>query len=245
MTRRTRVATMPARVEEAQVFAVPEPEFTDTWHPVSHRKVALAVQEAVVSTGMEITAKDYTLAQNGANLFASYKLSKGTNGISWMVGFRNSLCKRFPVGMVAGTTVMVCSNLMFSGKFLEFHKHTASMDEALLNELATNAMNKLVNYLTVLGEWQEDLKELVVDSGDFKKISFDLLYQGAIPPSKFMTEYLPNYDEEKKLNGESLYSVHGAVTRTLRGGSLFNISDRTAPLNKVIDVYAKQYKEAA
>lgn len=236
----SRADRLPVRVDEAQVLAVREPEFTDSWHPVSHAKVIEAINKATSNAGLEIAEKHYTLAQEGLNCFASYVLSEGTNGIKWMCGWRNSLCKKFSVGMVAGTTVVVCSNMMFSGKFLEFHKHTAQMDEDLLFSLATSAMEKLVVNLTAIGEWQENLKAMSVDDGLFKKISFDLLYNGAIPPSSFLTKYLPAFDEERNLNGDTLYSVHGAVTRLLRDSSLFNISSRTSPLNKVIDAYAQK-----
>jgi len=228
------------RVDEATVFGIPEPEFTRTWHPVAHQKVATAVINAVEKTGMEIVRREYSIAQKGMLCFAAYTLSNKFNGGEWMIGWRNALNKMLSVGMVAGTKITICDNLMFSGKFLEFHKHSAKMDNDLLTVLSTRAMEKTVVYLEKLGEWQGGLKEVAVNTNEFKQLSYDLMYEGAILPSQFITKFLPAYDEEKKLNGESLYSVHGAVTRTLRGSSLFSVSERSVPLNKVIDQFARE-----
>jgi hypothetical protein len=68
------------RTTEEVVAAVPEPTWTDTWHPVAHKHIISSLNKAIKATGIEIVDKRYTLSANGANVFSSWILELGAYG---------------------------------------------------------------------------------------------------------------------------------------------------------------------
>lgn len=225
-------------ITDYEVRAVQEPEFTKSWHPVSHGKVIDAMELAVSKMGIQIIDKKYSLNKSGLNMFGTWQLEQNKNGISWMIGLRNSMCKAFAVGICAGTNVISCSNMMFSGEFIEFRRHTSGVDLEELRLLSERALSGIQIRLLNLTAWHNNLKDFALREEEFKILTFNAMKKGVIAPSKF-EKFLECHDEEYKLNGQSLYSFHGACTRLVREQSLFNIADRTNNLIEVCDDYIK------
>ena len=143
------------RVDEQAIRAVPEPEWTPTWHPVSHGKVLDALDLAVKETGMDVVGSHYSLSgEQGQNLFGTWTLDREDNGMRWMVGFRNSLNKNLALGVCAGNHVISCSNMMFKGDdFIAFRRHSGGLDWDELVELAKRAMEGLIEKMKKLATW--------------------------------------------------------------------------------------------
>lgn len=209
--------------EESVVRSVPEPQFTNTWHPVSHGKVIDTMELAVKEAGMEVTKRRYSLQNAGMNMFGTWHIGHQTNGSGWMIGLRNSMNKAFAIGICAGTNVFVCSNMIFKGEFIEFRRHTRGVDLEELRYLSISAVDGIIEHLQELEVWQQDLKNHSLPQEDFKILTFDAMEKGVIAPSKFTT-FLDHHEEELKLNDQSLYTFHGGITRLIRDNSLFNIA---------------------
>ena len=228
------------RVTEEAVRAVPEPRFTDSWHPMAHYKVLDVLDSAITSTGIEIVKKNYSLSADKTNVFWTWTLSQVENGLQWMVGGRNSISKCFALGITAGNWITVCSNMNISGDYLEFRRHTGHLDYNELQELIGRAMTKLIDRLTELTRWHIGLKEypLYENSYSFKALTFDAMRAGAFPSSKFK-EFLTCIEEERMVDSDhfSLYNFHGACTRLMRENSLFNIAHRSVNIKTVLDDY--------
>ena len=235
-----------SRVSEAEVRAVPEPEFTNTWHPLSHDKVLTAIEKAVKVSQIPVIKKEYSLNKDGNNMFGVWNLDVRDNGISWAMGIRNSLNKKFAVGVCAGTHVMVCDNLAFTGQFIEFHRHTSSLDMAELDALASRAIAGVTEKMNIFTEWHMNLKNFNLYNDVFKVLTFESMKQGVFSPSKFR-KFLDCYDEEnvQTENSESLYAFYGAVTRLMRGESLFQVQRESDKLNQVIDDYMGLHPDQA
>lgn len=62
------------RVSEADVMAVPEPAFTETWHPVAHARVLKALEEAASRIELGIKDRAYSMSKNGELMFGSWQL---------------------------------------------------------------------------------------------------------------------------------------------------------------------------
>ena len=239
-------------VSEAEVIAVPEPEFTKTWHPVSHGKIINQVEQAVKEKGLSIVNRQYSLNSTGANMFGVWELDETQNGKAWSIGLRNSMSKMFAVGICAGLKVFVCDNLAFAGDFVEFRKHTSGLDMDELMILSMNALEKTTKRLTALNEWHNSLNEFEIDQNIFKRLTFDAMVAGVFPPSKFGS-FLECWEEENSIAmgdaslnivPESLYTFHAANTRLMRGTSLFNVSDRNNKLVATIDSHVESIKHS-
>ncbi len=226
------------RVSEEMVKAVPEPQWTKSWHPVSHAKVITTLQEAVEETGMNIVDKIYTLNGHGSQLFGAWTLDKEDVGIRWMVGFRNSLDKSLALGICAGTHVTACANMVFSGDdFIEFRRHTASLELEQLRMLAGRAVDGLVVKMEDLTGWIKALRERPMSEHQFKILTFEAMKQDVLPARSF-GKFLECYAKEQETSPDTsgtLYQFNGAATRLLRDSSLFTINDRTTRLRNFLN----------
>jgi len=230
------------RIGEDHVRAVPEPEWTDTWHPVAHFKVLDALDIILKVQGIGIINKVFTLNKSGVNLFGTYILDCGENS-KYMIGFRNSLAKLFSLGFCAGNHVTVCSNMMFSGQFMDFRRHTGGLNWEELLYFTETAFQKVFEIMGKLKEWQENLKNKDMKENEFKILTFNAIQQGALLPSKF-NEFISSFEnqgiQEKEFKN-TLHQFHGGFTRMLRNESLFNISYRTPLIKNLLDEWIENY----
>lgn len=221
-------------VTENEVRSVPPVAPTSTWNPIHHSKVIDAVNYAIADAGLGIKSKRFELSTSGGNLFASYRLDQGKEGVDWQIGFRNSVEKKFAVGITAGTFTIVCSNLMFSGDYVEFRKHTKGLDMDELKSLAHRAIDTTTQKLQVLETWQSGLRMVPLLQNSMRALTFEAMHRDAFPASRFH-RFLDAYSTEQAINGPTLLSFFGAVTRTIRDQSLTQISKRSVILNQLMD----------
>lgn len=223
------------KVHELEVLRVPEPEFTSTWHPVSHARVINAFQVALWDQGINIMDKEYSLSNDGKQMFASWKLDIHIAGHALTAVFRNSLAKKFRVTYGAGITTFVCDNLCIDGNFLTHRKHTGLLDDSILDEMAGETALSLVPQMQKFAQRTESLREIWLLPEDFKTLTYDAMVSGAVPPSQFKA-FLGAYKEELEIdNDETLYAFNAAATRLMRGGSLFSISAKNSALFHVVE----------
>jgi hypothetical protein len=228
-----------ARITKQEIMAIESPERTKTWNPISHGEVIRSIEDVVEKNGIGVMSESYSTTNNGRNMFGTMTLDAplGNNAYT-MIGFRNSIMKKFAVGLCCGTDVTVCSNLMFSGEYMEFRKHTSGLDYDQLLNIATIAFEDAFKQSKQLYDWQESLRHVDFQEEDMKAITFDSLKAGVIAPNRFK-RFLECYDEEleltKKENG--LYEFHGAVTRMNKAHNLFTVAGRTSKLNCMCEDY--------
>lgn len=228
------------RVSEAEVKAVVAPERTRSWNPMPHGTIIDALDMAVEKHGLAIKNKEYTLAANGNKLFGSWDIDSGKSDRNWAFGFRNSIDKSMALGMTAGTNILVCSNMCFSGEYIQFRKHTGGLTMDELIWMADKAIEVTMQKSIEFDGWHQGLKEIELTSAQAKCFAFDCMQEGVFPPSKFKA-YIEACTEEIQLTrARSLYTYHGAVTRLHRDSSLFNVADSTRKLVGLCDDYRKK-----
>lgn len=235
---------------ETEVMAVPEPEFTSSWHPVSHRRVITALSRAVEDHGMGVESKNYSMNDAGTRMFGSWNLDVGNGQIGYVLGFRNAIDKSMKIGVCSGTNAFVCSNMMFSGDFIAFAMHTSGLTDDRLTELADEALRGAVDDMRRLHEWQKSLHEIYVPQADYKGLVYDMVTRNVFSGGQ-IKNYLTCLDEEKALRrGHSLdgvtnlYNIHGAATRLMRTWNLLRTSEATKNLNAVCDDYIEMKRVA-
>lgn len=231
------------RCTEVEVLAVPEPEWTKTFHPIAHSKVLWALENAVHEIGLDVKDRQYSLSSNGAKMFGTWALDLGTPTTGYELGFRNGHDTTMALGICAGTHVFVCDNLCFSGEFITLRRHTGGLDLDEVQKLTYKAVEGAVVEMEKLVQWQEGMQEIYVPKYDFKQLAFDMVAEGVFGPSKLM-RYVEAVEEEIKIShrgvldgARSLYTVHGGATRLLRESSLEMVAAATKKLNGICDDY--------
>ena len=242
------------RVEESVLRAIPAPEWTPTWHPVSHGQLIDATGAAVKEMGIDVVSKLYSMNKTGTKMFACWNLDLGNGEVGYALGFRHAINRTMRIGYVAGTNVFVCDNMCFSGSSILFRMHTGGLDMDSLQVTAKKALEGSVIEMEKLHEWQEGLHEIYVPKRDLKEIVFDFATEGVFSGGQ-ISNYLSCLEEEKEIRIHSargrrmdgsttLYTVHGAATRLMRKWNMIRSSSATAKLNQICDDYI-EYKRAA
>lgn len=230
-------------------IAVPEPEFTKTWSPVGHGRIINHVDQALETMGIAVRGEQFTLTRGGKNLFAAYTLDLGRDDVHYNLGFRNAIDKRFALGFCSGTHIMVCSNMMFTGDWVERQVHDHRLTEERLVELVDGALGGAIVEMEKVIEWHEGLKEVWLPKRDFKEMTFDLMNRGAFSPSNF-NNFLGSVADEVKTNDTGrtdvsvteldkirLFDVHGGVTRLARSWNTERQMTSSRAANQVADDY--------
>ena len=73
--------------DESAVIAIPEPEWTKTWHPTSHSRVINAVTNVLEEKGIGVKSKYYSLTKDGNKLPPAFAYA-GPECIFQQLGFR-------------------------------------------------------------------------------------------------------------------------------------------------------------
>lgn len=229
------------RLMRNEVMAIPAPEFTNTWHPVSHKEVIESLDYLLKAKGVGVVQEIYSTKSNGQNLFGTWVLDIERNGKHIQLGFRNSIKKTFAVGICAGTFVVVCSNMQFKGEFIEFRKHTSGLNYEELLQLGDRAFEQVIDQGNKAIEWHERLHSINLDTTGLKCITYDAMEKGILAPTRF-NQFQQAYQEEIELtkNEGSLYEFHAAITRMNRDLNLFTVDNRTRALADLCDTYINQ-----
>ena len=151
-------------VDRQTVALVDTPIGTESWKPVPHIEVIEAVTQVVKAHKWEITEEQFGLARDGQKLFGVMKINK-TSSMDWTrcIGLRNSHDKSFSVGLTAGISVMVCSNMAFGGTTIIKRRHTSRIE---LAQLVDVAVNELENEFLMLEKVCEEMKVLYLNDDD-------------------------------------------------------------------------------
>jgi len=220
-------------VTEAEVIAVPDVPWTKSFHPIPHKDFVKVMEEAVTAVGIGITEKQYILNNNGMKMFSVWQLDQGDSAMKWSIGLRNSTDKSLSLGIVAGSTVLVCSNLAFSGEFLAFRKHTSGLDIDTLAFMAFRAVRQMIPRLKQFQLWHHGLRNYSLADVDMKILLVKIMTDSVIPASKFhsFNELYHNvYDN-------TLWGFHEACTDVLKGSNLLALPKKNLLLNRAINSY--------
>ena len=151
-------------VDRNEIALVPTPTATESWKPVPHMEVIEAVTDVVKAHDWQILEESFGLAREGQKLFGVMRINKSSSpDWSRCIGLRNSHDKSFAVGLTAGISVRVCSNLCFGGTAVIKRRHTSRIE---LTELVDIAVNELENEFLMLETVCEDLKVIYLKNDD-------------------------------------------------------------------------------
>jgi len=114
---------------KADLASIPVPEPTESYQPVPYDRFVEEVELHVPRFGLTIAASQFALAREGRQMFGVLTCTNGhANGdYALAIGLRSSYDRSLSVGLVAGTRVLCCDNLAFSGEVQMHRKHTANV----------------------------------------------------------------------------------------------------------------------
>lgn len=220
------------------VYDVPTPASTRTWHPIPHFDLLCLVENILQRNHLRIVEEAHSLTHDGTRYFGLLQVENGHrhDEFSWVLGLRNTHDKTFSAGIVTGTQVFVCDNLSFSGEVRLSRKHTKFILRDL-PQLTVTAIQKL------LARWYsvEDRYNAYRDYQLSHEQVHDLLIRavdtGVCPVTTL--PYVLNHWREPKhevFAAPNAWSLFNAFTEALKG-HLHLLPQRTIALHGMMDSY--------
>lgn len=219
-----------------ELVHIPSVEFTKTWAPVHHYDVVKAMDASLDALGVDVVHERYQVSADGMDLFAHWTLpadAKHEIKDSPAIGFRNSMKKRFSLGLVAGHKVMVCSNMAFFGEYVEHRRHTSGLTPEALRSFVDMAAASVLEGGDKARAWFNSLADYHLPETSRRLMIYEAIDQGIIAPNKWGA-LQEAYAEELKdcpAGSESLMHFHGSITRILREAGVGPMIDRSRKLN--------------
>ena len=197
------------------LFATPVPIITDTYMPVPNKVLVEALSERLDKKNMKIITERYDSNRDHTQMFGVFGIDVGGETQQMSIGFRNSYDKSLAVGLVAGSVVLVCSNLCFGGEIKLLRKHTAGV----FNDLY-NLIDEVIDYAQI------EYENMVADSEKFIQVDCDREMMAKLAGKMFVQEDLLTTTQintlKKHINGSenfpegNLWSFYNHTTEALK-----------------------------
>ena len=135
-----------ANITREQLQQVPTPAPMGRFHqPYPFHEFIDDVYEGLDRNNLSVLDSEFEISKDGMKLFGAMEVSIDTitGDFRQIIGVRGSHDQTIPRALVAGTQVMVCSNLCFSGDLSRFNtKQTLNM-RSRLPALIDNAVKRI------------------------------------------------------------------------------------------------------
>jgi hypothetical protein len=201
-----------------QLGAIPLPKETRTYKPVSHVDLANMLSSMAVNLlpEFELINTQVGVTKDGQKMFGIHTLKNDNTELGLSIGFRNSYDKSLSVGIVTGSSVFVCDNLMLTGDLTVLRKHTSNVIDDI-NALALSTIYKSRSSFDQIKEDVELMKEIPMSDDEAYK-TLGLIYgRGIITPRQIpvvKNEWLkPSHTDFEDRN---LWGFYNACTEALK-----------------------------
>jgi|LGVF01.1.fsa_nt_gb hypothetical protein len=217
-----------------EIENVPIPPSSPSYRPIGHGQLVYAMESSLDKSGLKLGSESYELARGGNQMFGLWSINDGDSELyNFNIGLRNSMDKTLPVGIASGVTVMACSNLIFTGEFVVFRKHTKGLTSELLTELCLRAVENAYDQSTTLTIWLDSLSCVRISEEMIHALTYKAMVNNILPPKSFKSYH--NRIESFGTSQYSLFHWHDAITWSMKNNSLPRIHSKNMGLNTLID----------
>lgn len=224
-----------------QLHQIPTPAPTKTWNPIPHYEIYDQVEMNLNRIGIDIIDSRIDTDKTGANVFVSHTLdfafdpSMKERGLFPQLGWRNSISKKLSIGFTAGKRITVCSNLVFSGSWVEFRKHTSKLTENSVDIMCLSGIEHLLESTYASIKLDDMMMQEKRSQHHADHLFMEMLRTGVVT-SRQLLDLSNGFDEEKSRYGETLYAIYNAATQQFRTLALPAIADRSKKLNDLMRI---------
>ena len=231
------------QVELNDLQAVPLPQKTQSYQPVSHYDLAINLGRIAQDLLRDFTMdrSQFGLARDGQQMFGVHTFKNGDENLGLSIGFRNSYDKSMSVGIAIGASVFVCDNLAFTGEVTILRKHTLNVWQDLEEMMVTSIYRSRNNFNRIVEDAEEMKYAYLSNDNAFRLLGF-LYGKGVLMPRQ-----LPVVKREwinpssKEFSNNSLWSFYNCCTEALKSSPPSRIMEKHIKLHELI----KQVKDAS
>jgi hypothetical protein len=232
-------------IDRTGLAAIPCPEPTETWHPISHIHLVNEVDRALAASNMKITNEAFGVSEDGAKMFGLMQVENCivTKDYAYVIGLRGATDKSLSRGLAVGSSVFVCDNLAFSSEIVMHRKQT----KFILNDLplmVDTAIGQLSARWNDQAKRIEYYKNTVIKLRDAAYLLMEMA--GDVFPIQKIGDIYNEFKNPRhtEFGKENLWAMFNSVTEFLKprenskASGLWTMPARTGRLHKVCDDFA-------
>lgn len=226
------------KITRGDLAALPIPEATETFQPISHTSLINSLEEALAFRHISIVRDEYAVSSNGMRLFGLLELNAEFQGVRFAIGLRNANDKSMRLGMVAGYRVFICDNMALSGDFKPLlAKHSKNFD---LIESVSIGVDRIQRGFQPLRETIDQMRTRQLSSNDARSIIYQAFLENRFPMTLMKTVHreffiAPSYEEFKQA---TMWGLSNAFTTAFKELAPVRQYEMTAKLGKFLQSYA-------
>jgi len=231
------------QVELNDLQAVPLPQKTQSYQPVSHYDLAINLGRIAQDLLRDFTMdrSQFGLARDGQQMFGVHTFKNGDENLGLSIGFRNSYDKSMSVGIAIGASVFVCDNLAFTGEVTILRKHTLNVWQDLEEMMVTSIYRSRNNFNRIVEDAEGMKYAYLSNDNAFRLLGF-LYGKGVLMPRQLPVvkrEWInPSFNE---FSNNSLWSFYNCCTEALKSSPPSKIMEKHIKLHDLI----KHVKDAS
>ncbi|WP_375418126.1 DUF932 domain-containing protein [uncultured Hymenobacter sp.] len=197
------------------ILSAQVPASTKTYSPLSHLDLINSVKEQLDKRGLVVKDERYSENRKGQQMFGHVTV-QGLNGEQDMcLGFRNSYDKSMQVGVVGGSRVIVCSNMMFAGDFKALQMHQGNVVQEL-NTMLGKAADRLEDHYRKLQADSDRLKQVEVNPRLIHEILGELFYSESVVSEAQLRIIRGELREQTNFGNGTLWDIYNHTTEALK-----------------------------
>jgi hypothetical protein len=217
------------------VKQIPVPKATRTYQPVSHEQLStmLLQMAAHLLPGFTHDNTQYGLAAEGNKMFGVHTFKAAETSMGLSIGFRNSYDRSMSLGVVVGSSVLVCSNLVLSGDITILRKHTLHVQK----DMQSMALSAIYKSQQVYNEILKDAEamRLLELSDDNAHRMLGLVYgRGIVTPRQIPVAlrewHAPQHED---FAPRTVWSFYNAITESLKSAPPQSIMEKHLGLHRL------------
>lgn len=223
-----------------QLLTIPEPEKTSSYTPLNHYDFAINTRNIASNLlqGFQFDGDSYALSSDGNKMFGVLTFRKKTTQqpeeLKVAIGIRNSYDKSMSAGLVVGSTVLVCDNLMFAGDIKVMRKHSGSDMHQDLHDQIVTAIYKSQHQFTQLGEDMQRMQQIPMPRKQKFEFLGILTGEGILSPSQSSAAYREVWEPaHEEFEADSLWAGYNCATEALKSSPVHQIIQRHSKLHEL------------
>jgi hypothetical protein len=199
------------------------PKQTRTYTPISHTDLINEVKEKLDKANLKIKNEYYSENRSGQQMFGNFTVT-ADDEMDMNIGFRNSYDKSMQMGLVAGTRVIVCSNLMFKGDFRTMMMHRGEIAAEVSKEVEAAVKSLEKNYSAIRKD-SDSLKSVCVDKHKTAELVGEMLLYENLITSTQLKIIKNELVLKENFSDETMWDIYNHTTEALKTCPVSNIVD--------------------
>jgi len=224
-----------------KLYAIPLPQETRTYKPVSHIDIINLIQQKAVSAGLQQRGCTFLSARDGRQLVGYFDYNSTDDEMGIRVAFKNSYDKSMAFGVAIGANVFICSNGVVSGEIALKHKHVDDVNEEMFEKIHFG-FDKIGDIFNNIKAVSTELKSVYIEPKRIYELSGKLFIEKGLINTVQMTELKTQLNKPEHFtsmweDGFNGWDYYNAVTQTLK------VSHPTTYLQDHIDFHQFMLEE--